>query len=403
MNNSNRATLRLVLIVLGLCACGCSATVSAAYFGENDAVVITRTGCNAASYAQVPGEVNLFIGRQFFKPDGSPVAMEEKCNGPGAREAIQANRWALVLDQLNWQQKSFSIIKPLLVPPAVITAGPLQGATMRAVKDPHVIIYRGKYLISFECGFQKFKDVEGTSACIAVFDPRKQEIRDETVQVVVSGTHEDGGRVFDSASVPALLVVNDRLYIYWSQLTVIPKEKKFIRDTVRAAELEADRRGLFWVKGTGGRIASAIGGNTVEVWAPDSRNALSDTAVDLKSIWLSKAGIVAVVGLGGGGCAKPGPEPGCFRMAMAKADAPLGPHIFNSSPLLDEASLPTNPQGYTSPVKNPEGGYSFMGTFIRPTANGLSELRSVPKDWSGLEKSVTVIFPFPDQNLWPVN
>jgi hypothetical protein len=381
-------------LLSGLCLLG----PAWAYLGEKDSERVATTGCNAASYAPVPGTDGLFVGRQFFKPDNKPVTVEEKCASPGALEAIKGNRWGIVLDRFDWHSKTFSLVTPLLVPGTSINRGPAKGATVKAAYDPDAELYHGHYWLVFECILEHAHGVDGTSSCMAEVDMKKQELLPESIHVVVSGVHGPGGQ-FDAASVPELLMVNDRLYMYWSALTV--QQGKFVRDAVRGAELE-EKFGFFWVKGTGGNIEKANGPNTVEVWGPTPGDKLSDTAVDLKSIWLSKSGVVALVGLGGSGCAKPGPEPGCFRMAMAKSDQPLGDHIFNKSPPLDQDNLPTNPQGYTRPIKNPAGGYSFVGDFFKPTANGFSERRPVPKDWSNQNGGVNVVFPFADEKLWPV-
>lgn len=397
------AFVRFILVMFGFAACGFSTTVSAVYFGENDAVSLKQTGCNSVSYAPVPGESSLFIGRQFFKSDGSAVTREEGCgaNSPAVSESIKANRWGLVLDRLNWAEKSFTIVKPLLITPAKITGGPMHGAIIEAAYDPDVVLYHGQYWVAFECVLanKEIFRVDGTSSCLAAFDIAKQKIRLDTVYVVVSGKATDEGRVFHSASVPSLLVVNDSIYLYWSEVTVA--QGKFVRIGVRGAVLEADGKGYLWVKDAGG-MAYSIGLGTVEVWGPDPKNTLSNTAVDLKSIWVNKNDIVALVSLGGAGCTTPsGGQPGCWRMAMAKVRQPLGDHIFNKSPLLDEAMLPTNPQDYTRPVKNPTGGYSFVGAFYKPVINGFSEFRPAPKDWSNRGGGQNIIFPFPDESLWP--
>lgn len=404
MTDVSYSDWKLITFILLLCSSPLSCAriaASAEYFGEKDSEIVRQTGCNSTAYAPVPGQDNLFVGRQFFKADGTPIGREDGCGSAAAREAIGATRWGLVLDRLDWGTKSFSIVKSLLVTPAQITVGPIQGATIRAAYDADVALYRGQYLVAFECGFAvRVNGIEGVSSCLGVLNIDKEEIPPGTLHVAVGGKYSDGGRVYHSAVVPKLLVVNDRLYIYWSEITNI--RGRFVRVGVRGAELQADSNGVFWVKGANGKIAYTTDPDAVEVWGPDPKNPQSDTAVDIKSIWVSRSGIVALAGLGGSGCAKPGPEPGCFRMAMAKADRPLGDRIFNQSPLLDEASLPTNPEGYTRPIKNSAGGFSFIGLFYRPTKNGFSELRPAPKDWTNLGNGQNIIFSFPDESLWPV-
>jgi hypothetical protein len=369
----------------------------ASYWGQSDAFIVAQTGCNAANNVQVPGTTNLFVGRHFFKQDGSPITPQEKCgNDEGVREAVRSSRLGIVLSQLDWQNRRFSIVKPLAVSTVVISGGPQRGGILR-VNDPNIVIYRGQYLMAFEClivNGAKYK-VDGTSACIAPYDPVRRQMRLDRAYVVISGQHT--GAQFHSASVPQLLVFGGRLFLYWSEVTV--DQGKFTRVAVRGVELEADNGGFYWARGVG-HVAYTIDPPTVEVWGPNAGNPMSDTAVDIKSVWVHGNEIIMLTGLGGGGCAAPGPQPGCFRMAMAKASQPIGNHIFNRFPLLDEAKLPTNGQGYTRPIRNPSGGYSFIGTFFKPAQNGYSETRPMPTDWSA-SAAPTVIFPFPDQNLWP--
>jgi hypothetical protein len=370
---------------------------AAAYFGL-DAVIVVPTGCNASNNVQVPGTTNLFVGRQFFKQNGALTTAEEKCGADeDIREAVRSNRWGIVLSQLNWQNKQFSIIKALIGEITVISGGPIRGARMK-VSDPDIVSYRGEYLMTFEClilngGSYK---IDGTSACIAPYEPASQQVRLDRAYVVVSGKHT--GPEFHSASVPQLLVFRGSLFLYWSALTV--NQGKPTRDAVRGVQLEADNGGFYWARGVGHMIYS-IDPPSVEVWGPDPGNAMSDTAVDIKSVWVHGSDVIALAGLGGRGCAAPGPQPGCFRMAITKASQPLGDHIFNKSALLHEPELPTNPQGYTRPIRNPAGGYSFIGLFFKPSQNGYSETRPVPADWSKPGTAEIVIFPFPDRNLWP--
>jgi len=368
------------------------------YFGQLGASIITPIACGAAANAQVPGTTDLFVGRQFFKQDGSLTTAEEKCgNNEGIREAIRSSRWGIVLAKLDWQHKKFTIVKPLIAPMTEITGGPMKGAVIKKALDPQMVIYRGEYVMTFECiVIRQHYRIQGTSACIATYDPVSQQVRLDRTYVAVSGRHT--GPQFHSASVPQLLVFGGNLFLYWSELTIDPG-RGITRIGVRGVQLEADTAGFYWAKGIGHMVYS-INPPTVEVWGPYAGKPMSDTAVDIKSLWVHGNEIIALAGLGGGGCASQGPQPGCFRMALAKSSRPLGDHVFNDSPLLHEEQLPTNGQGYTRPIRNPAGGYSFIGSFRKPPINGYSEIRPVPPVW-GSGPSAIVMFPFPDKNLWP--
>jgi hypothetical protein len=366
-------------------------------------------GCNAAANTPVPGSNTLFAGRQLFKKDGSPVTVDEGCDKDEAvKEAIRSSRWGLVLEKLDWEKRQFTLIKPLLVPPLAISRGPLAGAVIASAYDPSMAIYHGQYWIAFEgiaLNAARY-GVVGTSSFLARFDMAAQEIVPETIHVVVSGASPSAAE-FDSSSVPTLLVANDRLYIYWSAIKVAMPGGAFVQCAARGAELAPDSQGAFWVKGAGGADSTMDPVRTVEVWGPVAGDPMSDTLVDIKSLWTHGGKIVAVAELAGGGNAKPNsPSPGCYRMAMAEASEPLGHRIFNSSPLLDENILPTNPVDYVRPVKNPEGGYSFVAWVQYPFKNGYSELRIVPSPKHWPEDVIpmmpkAVVFPFVDRGLWP--
>jgi hypothetical protein len=362
-----------------------------------NAGIFEMTGCNASAYAQLPNHTPLFLGRQFFKSNGAAFVKEEGCR-PLVDQTIK--RQGLVLDRLDWMQRRFSIIKPLLVPPLRIAGGPIEGAIVKAAYDPDAALYRGKYWVAFECVIANGSaySIEGTSACLAPFDDVKQDLRLDQIYVVVSGRHEAGG-VFYSASVPTLFSVNGHLYLYWSALTVI--ERKFVRCGIRGVELAPDEREFLWAKGAG-RMIYSIDPQTVEVWGPQRGDPMSDTCVDVRAVWKTRAGkIVGLAGIGGAGCAKPGgPQPGCFRMAMAESDRPLGDHIFRMPPA-DEDPLPTNPQTYTRPVKTPNGDFVFLGHFFKPAVNGFSETHPVPENWDHLRDAEVLAFPFSDKALWP--
>ncbi|HZZ61205.1 MAG TPA: hypothetical protein VFE63_08535 [Roseiarcus sp.] len=368
---------------------------------EFNSDVFEMTGCNASTYDQLPNHPSLFIGRQFFKSNGAAFAKEEGC-GPLVEE--ETKRRGLVLDRLDWTQRRFSIIKPLLVPPLRIGGGPIEGAIVKAAYDPDAALFHGEYWVAFECVIANGRafGIEGTSACLAPFDDVKQELRLDQVYVVVSGRREAGGVTY-SASVPTLFSDNDHLYLYWSAITSTKASvgREFLRVGVRGVELLPDERGFLWAKGAG-RMIYSIDPQTVEVWGPQSGDPMSDTTVGVRAVWRTSSGkIVALAGIGGAGCAKPrGPQPGCFRLAMAEADQPLGDHIFKVLPA-DEESLPTNPENYTRPVKTPNGDFVFLGHFFKPAVNGFSETHPVPEKWDHLRGAEVVAFPFSDKALWP--
>jgi hypothetical protein len=382
---------------------------------QQEAIPLQTSGCNSACNTPIPGTQNLFVGREFFKRDGSPVTPDEGCNNDDEiREAIKSSRWGLVLEELDWNKKQFSVVKPLLIPPMTIPGGPMKGAVIASAYDPNIVFYHGQYWICFECMLSngaRYRDV-GTSAGMALFDIKKLAIVPDSVHVVVSGKSSPDNKTFFSASVPTFLVANDRLYIYWSMLTVDEDQSstnygKFSRCVVRGAELVSDSNGDFWVNGANGIAYANDPRDTVEVWAPDMNNPKSNSLVDIKSLWKHGTDIIAVASLGGCGCVTPiANSPGCYRMVITKANQPLGYHIFNNGPLLDETILPTNPVEYLQPIKNAQGQQFLLGYLHSPSMNGFSELRPIPalKDWQVAGKIVRaqcIAFPFVDSNLWP--
>jgi hypothetical protein len=96
------------------------------YWGESEAIVLRGTGCNATAYAPVPGTANLLVGRQLFERNGTPVTVDAGCrNHPDA--VVNNHRTGLVSDQLDWAQKEFTVVRPLLATPAEIIADPMKG------------------------------------------------------------------------------------------------------------------------------------------------------------------------------------------------------------------------------------------------------------------------------------
>ena len=362
--------------------------------------ILTEAGCNASDNVSAETEPNVFIGRQLFDASGKPVAPGQGCSGPLAVAAAHASRWGLVRLRLDRNAWRFETIAVLLAPNTPVTKGPLRGAIVRSAYDPIVAKFDGRRLLAFECIVSKAPRVVGTSVCLAPFDGDKLDLT--RLEVVVSGAQEkgpNGSPLFQSASVPQMLNWAGKLYLYWSMATV--DQGRFTRVAIRGAELRPRSDGLFWVLGSHGPVPSN-GPSSTEIWSPVAGDALTDTSVDIRAVWPARGRIVMLAGVGGSGCARPGPEPGCFRMAISTAVTPLGKGVFNKNARYDLEIFPSNSQDYTRPFKDTDGVFSFLGFFYRPSANGVSEKRALPQAWADVRANgVLVKFPFLDRDLWP--
>jgi hypothetical protein len=382
-------------------------------------LALNTVGCNATSLAQFPDRADLFMGRQLLTAGGQIAGI----TGPNDCSGADANRWALTLVNLDWKTHRFSLGKVLLDTSidaatgrsrAVLTGGPMRGAVVRSAYDADVVRFAGEYWVAFECVFDngetggkppgKPPGPEGTSSCLGVYDPVLQTVDLSRTEAIIAGARSSAG-LFTAAAVPQLLVYRNRLFIYWSALSV--DEGRFAGITIRGAELSVSA-GKAAVKGADGRLVHSTDvPATTQVWAVDPADALSDTTADLRALWVTRDGVVGAAGLGGRGCTSPsGVVKGCFRLAMAEASDPLAENAFNRGRRIDAGTLPSNPQEYTRPVLDPAGTYWLMGHFMRPRAGGYSEARPMPSAdfWNrGGDASAFVMFPFVNRALWPVN
>lgn len=371
------------------------------YSGQRGVTAVMATGCNATAYAPVPGRTDLFIGRQFFTVDHSPLLSGSGCSKQ--LEPVRNIRFGLVIARLDWPTRQFIFVKPLLAPPFTVPSGPFRGAIIRAAYDPDIVAYDGQFVLAFECilANKALYGVQGTSSCLAVYDPATQTIKPGTVRVVISAERGVRNTIAYSASVPHLLVWRGRLFLYYSVITI--DSGRFLRVGVRGVELAAGG-GSYQVKGLH-RLVYAMQPPTVEVWAPVPSDPMSDTAVDVRSVWARDGRVFMLAGLGGGGCAKPGPQRGCFRMALAETSVPLGSDIFNGSSHLSESALPSNPAGYVRLIRSPSGQCMVLGEFFKPVANGYSELRPAQPTSGGAGKpplaGTLMMFPFSDTSWCP--
>lgn len=348
---------------------------------------ITEPGCNATSFAQLPGDPSLFIGRRLITTQGklAGVSGANDCSGgdPANESKGQPfNRWGLVLDRFDWKARRFKNTTALLdtsIDPrtgqsgALVTGGPMRGIRIRSAYDPTVALLGKTTYVAFECTVENGKkfDVEQTSSCISVYDPRTGKLDMGRTLVIIGGIQK--GAVSEVAAVPRLLGFKGRLYLYWSALTV---EKAVItKSTVRGAELTTNG-GILKVKGSTG-ITRPFDPPSTEVWAL-GRDELSNGIANLMGFWVNGDTIIAFAALGGKNCHDPlGKARGCYRLAAKRSIAPLGQNTFGGGVDVD-LGLPTNAQEYAAPVIDPQGRRWLMGHFIRPPANGFADRTPAP-------------------------
>jgi hypothetical protein len=370
--------------------------------------VIQPVGCNATALVQVPDSAELFLGRQLLTDDGRIAGI----TGPNDCSGGKANRWALTLSRFDWGTRQFTLLKALLdtsIDPAThqsratLTGGPMKGAVIRSAYDPDMVRFRDQYWVVYECTLDNGKPfgVEGTSSCISLYDPHLQAIDLARTLVIVSGAQVSAAD-FNAAAVPELLVYRNRLFIYWSALSITSGQ--FTQVNIRGAELLITY-GRVSVKQTGFAVVRSLDEPaTTQVWAVDPKDALSNTTADLRALWVVRDSIVMAASLGGRGCTTPsGAVAGCYRLAMAKTDQPLASNAFGRGNRVTAEFLPSNAQEYTRPIRDPAGTYWLIGHFLRPIANQL-DIHSMPDAafWKQSKAdSVLVMFPFPDRSLWP--
>jgi hypothetical protein len=389
-----------------------SSTVDASTVDQYGAIVLNQVGCNTTAIVQIPHTGDLFMSRQMLTDDGKIAGI----TGPNDCSGATQNRWALTLTKFDWNTHTFTLLKAVLdtsVDPAtkmsraVITGGPMKGAVISSAYDPDVVRVDGEFFVVFECTIAdagNIYGVEGTSSCISVYDEVNQVLDLSRTQVIISGTQNDAAAtVVTSASVPQLMTYHGRHYLYWSALT--SDNGVFVSINIRGAEL-IDSDGNITVKGVGSRVVRSLDEPaTIQVWATFPAEPMSDTAVDARAMWVTGDSIVGAAGLGGSGCTSPsGTEAGCFRFALAGTRNPLGSDTFNVGKPIDAASLPSNPQEYTRPIRDPAGDYWYIGHYIRPTANGVSNANPMPNAafWQQYQgESALVMYPMLDASVWP--
>ena len=367
--------------------------------------VVSEPGCNATSFAQLPDSRSLFIGRQSITADGrlAGVSGPNDCSGGDWENEAAGkpyDRWGLVLDFFDWGTKQFHIVKPLIdtsLDPrtgrsrAMITGGRMRGLIIRSAYDASVARFGKNVFVAFECTFENGEafHVEQTSSCLAVYDPVSRSIDMSRATVAVSG--DRSGDAFYVASLPRLLSVGSKLYLYWAATTL--KEGRIIRSAERGAELILNGE-IPTVRGTKSGVAKPLDPASTEVWAPGnspSKNLISN----VMSFAPQSGGFLALGAIGGTGCQSPaGTSPGCFRLVIKRSSDPLAPQSFNKAQSVG-TMLPTNAQEYALPVMDPNGRWWILGHFVRPLNADAARAPAPPNDfWTRTARqSVLILIP----------
>lgn len=400
------------LVIAGVAALGAAAAVTMAPSSENPlapqraastsqagkpgmprklsidaAEPLAEPACNATSFAQLPGNPSMFIGRRLVTIEGKLAGVSGANDCSGGDPANEAkgrpfNRWGLVLDRFDWKTHRFISATALLdtsIDPrtgqthALVTGGPMRGLRIRSAYDPTVALHDNTTYVAFECTVEngsKF-NVDQTSSCISVYDPNTGKLDMDRTLVILGGIQK--GAIGEVAAVPRLLAFKGRLYLYWSALKV---GKAVINSSaVRGAELTVVN-GIPQIKGAVGMVRPFDPLST-EVWTL-GRDKMSNQIANLMGFWVDGDSIIAFAALGGRGCNDPlGKVRGCYRLAAKRSSAPLGQNTFGGGDDVD-LGLPTNPQEYAALVVDPQGRRWLMGHFIRPPSNGFADRIPAP-------------------------
>jgi len=353
----------------------------------DDTEVIAEPACNATSFAQIPDDPSLFIGRRLVTNEGKLAGVSGANDCSGGDPANEAkgrpfNRWGLVLDRFDWKTRRFTGTTALLDTSidhrtgqtrALVTGGPMRGLRIRSAYDPTVARLGNISYVAFECTVENGSEfgVDQTSSCISVYDPKTGKLDMNRTLVILGGIQKGtGGEV---AAVPRLLAFKGRLYLYWSALTV---EKAVITSAaVRGAELTIVG-GIPQIKGSKG-IVRPFDPLSTEVWTL-GKDEMSNQISNLMGFLVDGDTIIAFAALGGKGCNDPlGKVRGCYRLAAKRSNVPLSQNTFGGGDDAD-LGLPTNPQEYASPVVDPQNRRWLMGHFIRPPNNGFADHTPAP-------------------------
>jgi hypothetical protein len=317
--------------------------------------------CNP-TFDQVPGHPDDFVGR------GLAIGTLDYCH-----TALKGEVGFLALFKMDWQRHKLILHHKLLTPPLKTPSGvDLHGAI-----DPYVASYNGEYWMAFEC------TVPGAvSACMVPLANDLSKVDLSRFSVAALGTIGPFGPkkqvvCLESASAPVLLSDAGGLYLYW-QVDFFDNRSPANLMVTRGMQVKADSHGRMWGVGSGGKPV-ATGDAKLTTVAHDvvHDNVANDAAAnhvaitwDLVTVGGKILEIASIGGTSGPEVCRSGHDnsPGCWRMSLSLADAPLGPNVFGKHPLAASSALPGNMASYPRVIVDPAGKHYLLGIFDPPKA-----------------------------------
>lgn len=318
-------------------------------------------GCNTTSFAQVPGQQNLFIGRR--PTNATP---------PNCPPADSPDISALSLYQFDWSTKKFTYVRDVYLPsntkywPDTTKIGdPVNDGAYRiySAYDATIESINGELWIAFECAVVGAE----TSSCMAPLDSNFAAIKSR-MNVVISGkSTAPNDPYINGAGVPELFQFGGKTYLYWNLVRVAPGTGQWVSITTRGIELaqQLSNAGvLFWPKGFTRAVAANDVSNTIEVFGLDPSDTSKNGSAATTGVFTDATYIYSLGGTGGSGCFKSGggAAPSCYQFTISRSTAPLGYHAFDQH-ALPSSELPANSQDYVRRSTDPSGNAILLGHY----------------------------------------
>jgi hypothetical protein len=336
---------------------------------ETPVSVVTGSGqivCNAsASFAAIPGQPNMFVGRILAIGSQSFCAAGNFTTQP-----------ALGIFQMNWVTNQMALQNYLFVTPITIN-----GTYVRSSYDPSIMTYNGENWIAWECT-PHYGGLEYVSSCMAPLLPDLSGIDQTRFSVPVRGDTGPNPNnpqqmiSLSSASIPQLLDFGGVPYIYWAidhNATVNTAANPMVS---RGAMLQQDLSGKFWVFGAGSNpVQTDNSGLTTVVRDVDSGDTTADHVSQVRIVYADQTGqgvytMSNVGGTNGSICVNPGSvSQGCWRTEVNYTTEPLAYNTFSQNPL-PTTNFPINPTAYPRPLTLSTTGQAVLFTkFFPPTTS----------------------------------